>query len=173
MLGSMHAIQFNHLRHHKYFPDKTKDIEALSVGMTAFGAISIGPIFPFLLHRKALEEGNATQLTWIYLELLVNVALIFSIFMLIDNVWLQYHVIVMCIGHCLTAFFAVWTFHHDCDSLEGASRTIRNRFKAVLTYNMFYHLEHHLFPAVPTCHLHMLPNRLDEAMPKISKKYVF
>ena len=35
---------------------------------------------------------------------------------------------------------------------------------------MFYHLEHHLFPAVPTIKLPELAKRIDEVLPEIEKK---
>jgi fatty acid desaturase len=38
--------------------------------------------------------------------------------------------------------------------------------KAAITYNMFYHLEHHAFPAVPTCRLPTLATRLDTHCPQ-------
>jgi beta-carotene hydroxylase len=38
---------------------------------------------------------------------------------------------------------------------------------------MFYHLEHHLFPAVPTCNLGKLAKRLDAAAPEWSQRQVF
>jgi fatty acid desaturase len=38
---------------------------------------------------------------------------------------------------------------------------------------MFFHLEHHLFPRVPTCHLPVLAERLDQAMPDLGAKHVF
>jgi fatty acid desaturase len=31
---------------------------------------------------------------------------------------------------------------------------------------MFFHLEHHLFPQVPTAHLPLLARRLDNACPR-------
>jgi fatty acid desaturase len=37
---------------------------------------------------------------------------------------------------------------------------------------MFFHAEHHLFPAVPTGHLHVLAQRLDAAMPEVSRRQV-
>ena len=42
-----------------------------------------------------------------------------------------------------------------------------------LTYNMFYHVEHHLFPAVPTRRLPVLAQRLDEAAPEFGAQKVF
>jgi fatty acid desaturase len=38
---------------------------------------------------------------------------------------------------------------------------------------MFFHVEHHLFPAVPTCHLPQLARRLDEAAPEFTRLRVF
>lgn len=172
MLGSMHVIQINHIRHHKYFPG-TEDVEALSAQMPLIKAFLVGPFFPILLHIKAIQVANKKQLKWITLELLANVIWILSVFFLFEISWLKYHVIVMGIGQCLTAFFAVWTVHHDCDPDEFVARTIRHKFKAKITFNMFFHLEHHLFPAVPTCHLHILAQRLDKSIPDMKKKEVF
>jgi len=38
---------------------------------------------------------------------------------------------------------------------------------------MFFHLEHHLYPRVPTCHLPILAQRLDRAVPELAHKQVF
>ena len=35
------------------------------------------------------------------------------------------------------------------------------------------HVEHHLFPTVPTCHLPKLAERLDEVAPELKTKLVF
>jgi fatty acid desaturase len=53
------------------------------------------------------------------------------------------------------------------------ARTVRNRAKAFVTYNMFYHVEHHLFPAVPTRRLPVLAKRLDAIGPEFAMKKVF
>ncbi len=172
MLGSMHVVQINHLRHHKYFPDK-QDVEAISANRPAWFALLIGPIFPILLTLKAFQVANRRQLGWIIAELLANGAWIFLVFSAFDVTALKYHVVVMALGQCLTAFFAVWTVHHDCDPNTELGRTIRHPWLAKLTFNMFYHQEHHLFPAVPTCHLPILAQRLDRACPELPKKSVF
>ncbi len=78
----------------------------------------------------------------------------------------------MLIGEFFTAFFAVWTVHHDCDE-ETIARTQRSGWKNFITYNMFYHLEHHLFPAVPTIKLPELAKRIDEKAPELIKKRTF
>ncbi len=172
MLGSMHAVQVNHLRHHRFFPD-SENVEAMSAHKSAFVAFMIGPFFPLLLHHKALQVGTISQKRWIVMELSLNVLWVFSVFYLLNFEIFKYHIAVMFIAQCMTAFFAVWTVHHDCDAEQIIARTIRNDFKAKLTFNMFYHLEHHLYPAVPTCHLPLLAKRIDEAAPELIKKQVF
>jgi fatty acid desaturase len=79
----------------------------------------------------------------------------------------------MMVGECLTGFFAVWTVHHDCDPEHQLARTQRGWWKTALTYQMFYHVEHHLFPAVPTPRLPELAARLDSAMPHLRDQQVF
>jgi len=66
----------------------------------------------------------------------------------------------MVAGQCLAGFFCVWTVHHGC-SPEAIGRTERKRWLNLATYNMLLHVEHHLFPSVPTWRLHILADRLD------------
>ena len=172
MLGSMHAVQYNHLHHHKHCMSDN-DWEAVSARMKWYQALLFGPLFPLLLHWKALQHGNARQRTWIGAELLANAVWIGLVFFVLPFPFLKYHVIVMAIGQCFTAFFAVWTVHHDCDRSHFIARTLRSRFKNLISFDMFFHVEHHLYPSVPTCHLRQLSERLDEAAPELQEKQVF
>ena len=172
MLGSMHAVQINHLRHHRHCLAE-EDVEAMSVRMPAWRAVVIGPWFPLCLHHKALQVGSARQRRWIAAELMANLVWIVLVFTVFNATVLEYHVFAMALGQCLTSFFAVWTVHHDSVPDLYPARTIRNRLKAKLTYNMFYHVEHHLFPAVPTCRLPILAQRLDKAAPEFGAQKVF
>lgn len=172
MLGSMHAVQINHLRHHQHCM-QDEDIEAKSAKMRWWQALLFGPVFPFLLHHKALQVGTRTQRRWIYAELAANVVLLVLVFAVWDIQILKFHVIAMLIGQCMTAFFAVWTVHHDTEDHIYMARTVRHELKRVVTYNMFYHVEHHLFPAVPTRRLHVLAKRLDAYAPEVEIRQVF
>lgn len=172
MLGAMHAVKINHLRHHRYCMTE-EDVEAMSARMPAWKAILVGPVFPIKLHKKAFEVGNKKQRQWMKAELAANAMVLTLVFFYLDVIWLKYHFATMLLAQCLTSFFAVWTVHHDCEEHGLVARTIRNRLKAKLTYNMFYHVEHHLFPAVPTCKLHLLSQRLDEVSPELAEKKVF
>ena len=64
------------------------------------------------------------------------------VFAVFDAGPLQYHVVTMALGQCLTAFFAVWTVHHDCAHATFPARTLRHSLKVFFTYSMFYHVEH-------------------------------
>src|SRR6266446_8182927 len=58
MLGSMHAVQINHLRHHRHCME-ADDIEAMSAREPVWRAIAVGPLFPLRLHGKALAVATA------------------------------------------------------------------------------------------------------------------
>jgi len=66
-----------------------------------------------------------------------------------------------------------WTVHHDCAHAAFPARTVRHPLKARLAYSMFYHVEHHLFPTVPTCRLSILAQRMDDVAPDLGKLRVF
>src|SRR6266581_3691985 len=51
--GSMHAVQWNHLRHHRHCLAED-DIEAMGARCSAWEALLLGPRFPIRLHRAAL-----------------------------------------------------------------------------------------------------------------------
>jgi fatty acid desaturase len=55
--------------------------------------------------------------------------------------------------------------HHGCQAHEPG-RTQRGRWLNLISYSMFFHAEHHLFPAVPTAHLAELARRIDAGIPE-------
>lgn len=172
MLGSMHAVRFNHLRHHRLILGDD-DVEGRSAEMPAWGALLFGPFFPILLHVTAFRLGSNRLRATVAAELLMNVFWITLVLGVWENRALRYHVLAMAAGQCFTAFFAVWTVHHHCDRTHYLARTLRNRVKNCITFNMFLHVEHHLCPRVPTVHLPELSMRIDRAMPELKSKIVF
>ena len=167
MMASIHAVKFNHLRHHKYCLQE-EDYEGKSAKMSWWKAILYGPKHMVLIHKVTLQLGNEHYRKNVVLEMIS--ILLFTALVIVFNVkFLLYHILVMIAGELLSAFFAVWSVHHDCDE-ETIARTQRSGWKNVITYSMFYHLEHHLFPAVPTIKLPELARRIDEALPGLEKK---
>ncbi len=171
MMVSVHAVKFNHLRHHKYCLSE-QDYEGKSAKMTWYGAILYGPIHTFLIHKVTLQKGNSVYRKNVMAEL-TSIFLFVSMVFYFKIHFLTYHIIVMLIGEFLMAFFAVWAVHRDTHDNPNFARTQRTTWKNVISFNMFYHLEHHLFPAVPTIKLPELAKRIDAVLPDMEKKNTF
>lgn len=172
MLASMHAVKVTHLHHHRHCLDD-EDIEAAHTKLSWWRVLVTGPLILVRLHESAWKMASRRDRRWIALEL-VTIALIAIVAMqrwMIDAI--RWHVLAMFAGELLTGFFAVWTVHHGCDAEGQIARTQRGWMKTIISYSMFFHLEHHLFPAVPTCKLDVLATRLDRVCPEASAMRVF
>jgi fatty acid desaturase len=166
MLTAMHAVRYNHLRHHKYCL-QAGDVEGNWARMPAWKAILCGPQFVVRQHTAALRSKDRA----IIIGELAAIGIFIAASFLLHISFLRYHVLAMLTGELFSGFFAVWTVHHDCDE-EVFARTLSPRWKNRFTYNMFYHLEHHLFPRVPTIKLPVLAARIRKALPDVKLKEV-
>ena len=175
MTGSMHAVQINHLHHHRHnLTDE--DIEGFTARLAWWQALLVGAYFPLKLHRAAFRMGKPARLRWVRAELIGNAiwyAVAAWISLGLGQWWVGAFVATMWLGQCTTGFFAVWTVHHGCDETHHIARTQRGWLKNFVSYQMFHHIEHHVFPAVPTCHWPELGKRLDQAAPELRQKRVF
>lgn len=162
MLTSMHAAQFNHMRHHKYCLTEN-DLEGHISHDGFFKVLLLGFLFTLRLHKSALEKSNEVQKRWMRIELFINAAVLLVTWFVLDSDVLKVHTTLMLVFHAISPVFTVWSVHHGCQYDEFDSRTSRNAGLNFLVYNMFYHLEHHMYPAIPTCHWPELSKRLDGA----------
>jgi fatty acid desaturase len=172
LLGSNHAVQFNHLRHHRHCLGP-EDVEGVNARLPAWKALLCGPIYPLMQHWWALTKGGPRVRRWVAAELAANAAGIAAVAFWIDWRPLQYHLAFMAVGHCFTAFFAVWTTHHDTRAAPFPARTQNGRVKNWVSYRMFLHVEHHLFPQVPTRHLPALAARIAALAPDYRTRQVY
>ena len=171
MVSSLHALQATHMHHHRH-PLEDSDHEAATARMPWWKAVLTGPWFILVLNRAGYRLARPRKRGWIRLELLAIAVWLVAVFRW-GPAGLQWFTASMIAGECLTGFFAVWTVHHDCEPERQLARTQRGWWKTALTYQMFYHVEHHLFPAVPTPRLRELADRLDCAMPHLRRRQVF
>lgn len=160
MLGSNSAVAFNHLRHHRHL-GAVDDIEGACGRMTLWRVLRYGPAFPLRTHAEAWRHGGPAVRRRMRIDLALNLSMI-GASMAIASPVLRYHVAAMTVAQCLTAFFAVWITHHDCPPGQLA-RTQHAAWINLVTYNMFLHLEHHLFPGVPVRRLNVLARRIAAA----------
>ncbi|UKB81115.1 fatty acid desaturase family protein [Chryseobacterium sp. MEBOG07] len=171
MMASIHAVKFNHLRHHKFCLSE-EDYEGKSASMKWYQAILYGPKHMFLIHWITFKKANKTYRKNMMLEL-ASIAILIAVVFYFQIYFLMYHVLIMIFGEFLMAFFAVWTVHHDTHEHPDIARTQRGFWKNKFSFSMFYHMEHHLFPAVPTIKLPELAERIDKKLPELNKKQTF
>lgn len=172
MLASMHAVRVTHLHHHRHCLE-AEDVEASHVSHSWWQVLLMGPIFPIRLHAAAWRLGRPVDRRWIAAEFVFMAGILAFALASPGLPTLRLHLAAMLVGEAMTGFFAVWTVHHGCEADGQIARTQRGWLKNVLSYSMFFHLEHHLFPGVPTCKLARLAARLDRAAPDVQRMRVF
>jgi fatty acid desaturase len=149
-----------------------EDVEGSAARRSAWQTTLRGPAFAFHLNRWGWKLANPRAQRWVLVET-VSLCAIVAAIMLLDFFPLQAHVATMLIGQCFTGLFAVWSVHHGCGPEHLIARTQRRWLKNFVSYDMFHHIEHHLFPAVPTCHLPELSRRLDAVAPEYKEFTVY
>jgi fatty acid desaturase len=170
MLCSTHAIRHTHLVHHQD-PLGDGDAEGGWARLPAWKALALGILFSIRTHAEALRTGSPRTRRWVHAELAL-IAAVWLAAMASDITWLRYHVVAMIASNALVGFFAVWSVHHGCNEKGVFARTERRAWTNRLTVNLLYHVEHHLFPAVPCNHLPELARRLDLVAPEWTVKRV-
>src|ERR1043165_9859129 len=96
MIVSMHAVKFNHIRHHKYCLTE-EDYEGKSAGMSWYGAMLYGPVHMWLIHKVTLQKGNRDYRRHVLIEL-ASIAAIAALTLWLQIPFLVYHLIVMVAG---------------------------------------------------------------------------
>ncbi|MGV3773283.1 MAG: fatty acid desaturase [Verrucomicrobiales bacterium] len=158
MFASMHAVQVSHLHHHRRCLEED-DTEGAWAKYPWWQALALGPLFVVRLHITAFQRASREKRRWILFELGAIATILIGIACSGSTAWML-HASGMVFGECMTGFFAVWTVHHHCDH-DDFARTQRGKWWNLVFYNMFLHKEHHLYPQVPTAHLGILAERLD------------
>lgn len=166
MLGSNSAVAYNHLHHHRHV-GSADDLEGKAGTMPGWRVLLYGPVFPVEMHRAAWARGGPALRGRMTIDLALNL-LVIGAALTTGSAVLAFHLAAMIVAQCLTAFFAVWITHHGCEAGGTIARTQRSAMVNLVTYNMFFHLEHHLFPGVPVKRLGRLAARLDRALPTVA-----
>jgi beta-carotene hydroxylase len=166
LLESGHAYRTTHLQHHKVFP-ADGDPEGYPARISLLGAILYGPVFLARLwwwayRRNAQRPG---QRAWLVAEACLPVAVVTAGILL----WL-WHVTPAVLVYAVLAIVGSWVYplltvhlpHKNYGETPlTQTRTLRGRIIPALFLELTYHLEHHLYPQVPSHHLKELARRLD------------
>ncbi|WP_084266001.1 fatty acid desaturase family protein [Actinomadura macra] len=162
LLESGHAYRATHLQHHRTFPSDD-DPEGHPADLTALGAILYGPVFLIRLWFWAYQHSGVRQRLW----LLVEAALPFAAVGAGMLFWrgLLLYATMMIVGSWVYPLLTVHLPHrHYGDTPLTQTRTLRGRVIPALFLELTYHLEHHLYPQVPSHHLARLARRLDPVL---------
>jgi beta-carotene hydroxylase len=162
MLQSGHAFRYSHLFHHTHCLEHD-DLEGAPACMDLWHVLLAGPGYLPALWRKAVREAAPRERRWILVELTCAAG------MAATAVWASSWSFGPLL-YCALVYAGSWAYplttaylaHYKPGNkpLEKA-RTVRGALVPALFMNLTYHLEHHLYPQVPSTNLRRLALRLD------------
>ena len=160
-LRSGHAYQLTHLHHHVRFPHED-DIEADAARMPFARALLEGVVFQFRMYVWALRNPDGQQ-NWVVGEgiavLIIFVGAIAAVpYTIVPGVYVGLMIAGSWIIPLMTSYLP-----HDSEAsgVLHQTRLYRGAIARLLLFDHLYHLEHHLFPAVPHQNWARLARRLD------------
>lgn len=160
-LRSGHAYQIAHLHHHARFPHHD-DIEAEAARMSFARALLEGVIFQFRIYIWSLRNPRRRR-HWIIAEGIgVGAIVLAAIAALPWTVVPAIYVALMIAGSWLIPLATSYV-PHDAKASDRLHQTrlFRGAFIRLVAFDHLYHLEHHLYPAVPHQNWPRLARRLD------------
>ena len=160
LLGSSHAINFTHMYHHKHCMQKG-DVEGELANLPFWHALIKSPIYPIYIHIVALRDAPLAEKRWIQAELAASLLVHGSLLVWFESPISIFYGVLMLTANLSAPMVGIWAVHRQSEDSPVDARSCRSRVINILTCGMFYHAEHHLFPAVPTCHLAELAKRID------------
>jgi fatty acid desaturase len=162
LLESGHAYRTTHHRHHSTFPGDD-DPEGYPAKIGLFGALLYGPVFLCRLWWWAFLRNHGAQRLWLIAEGSIPIlALIAGILLRNTTPAVLMYVVMAIVGSWVYPLLTVYLPHKDYgDTPLTQTHTLRGHIIPALFLELTYHLEHHLYPQVPSHHLAELARRLD------------
>jgi beta-carotene hydroxylase len=163
LLESGHAYRSSHQQHHRVFPGDG-DPEGYPARLGFVAAVAYGPVFLVRLWIWAYRQGRDRG--WLLAEAAAAVLAAATAAAL----WPvtpapAVYVAGAVVGSWVYPLLTVYLPHHDFgDTPLTQTRTLRGRLLPRLFLELTYHLEHHLYPQVPSHHLAELSRRLDPTL---------
>jgi beta-carotene hydroxylase len=165
LLASGHSYRLTHLQHHRVFPGPD-DPEGDPARMTLWQAIGYGPVFLPRLWWWSFKRASKRDRRWLVAEAVWAGAVVVAGVVL----WPLTPGVVL---YALLVWGGAWVFplltvhlpHKDYgDTVLTQTRTLRGRLIPAIFLELTYHLEHHLYPQVPSHRLAELSRRLEPTL---------
>ena len=160
-LRSGHAYRAAHLHHHATYPGPG-DLEGAAARMSWYAALADGLTLQFRVWVWALRRGGKAR-PWVVGEGAACAALALgSLALLPVTPAFAVYVGLMVAGSWVIPLATSYVPHDATGADElTQTRAFRGRVASVLALEHLYHLEHHLYPAVPHQNWPELARRLD------------
>jgi beta-carotene hydroxylase len=157
LMVSGHAYRATHINHHRVFPGPD-DPEGDAARLSVLGALAAGPLHVPRIWLWAFRRARRGR-RWLVAEACVPPgALLVG---LACRPVLLYSVVAICGGWLYPLLTVRLPHAHPGDDAVHQARTLRGRLVPRLLLEQTYHLEHHLYPRVPSHKLPELARRLD------------
>jgi fatty acid desaturase len=164
LLESGHAYRTTHTQHHRLFPSDD-DPEGYPANLSMLGALCYGPVFLVRLWWWAFRRNRSrpAQRAWMIAEGIAPLAAVGAGVPLWPRApLLLVYATMMIVGSWVYPLLTVYLPHRDYgDTPLTQTRTLRGRIIPAIFLELTYHLEHHLYPQVPSHNLAELARRLD------------
>ena len=167
LMESGHAYRITHHRHHHAFPaeEEHDDPEGYPAHISLLGAIFYGPIFLVRLWLWAWEMSaeKPRQRLWLLIEgLLPWLTFVIGLAVWNTTPYLLWYVAMAIVGSWVYPLLTVYLPHKDFgDTPLTQTHTLRGTIIPAMFLELTYHLEHHLYPQVPSHNLKKLSQRLN------------
>jgi beta-carotene hydroxylase len=161
LLESGHSYRASHLQHHREFPGPD-DPEGDPARLSFWRAVLDGPLFLPRLWVWAYRRAGSAERPWLLAEAA------WALFLIVAGVLLWPWTPALLV-YCVLAVVGSWSYplltvhlpHHGYGETPlTQTSTLRGRIIPALFLELTYHLEHHLYPGVPSHHLPELSRRL-------------
>jgi beta-carotene hydroxylase len=162
LLESGHAYQMTHRQHHRLFPSP-EDLEGYPANLSFVGAVFYGPTFLVRLWLWSMARADWRGRCWLLAEGAAPFLAVAGGVALWDTTpYLLVYAVMAIVGGWSYSLLTVYLPHHDYgnDPLTQ-TRTLRGRLIPAIFLELTYHLEHHLYPQVPSHNLPELARRLE------------
>lgn len=164
LLESGHAYRVTHLRHHRVFPGPD-DPEGDPARLSLLKAVLWGPLFlPRLWYWSyARSKARGATRRWLVAEAAWALAVAATgLWLLPRSPAVLIYAALAIVGSWVYPLLTVHLPHRDYgDTPLSQTHTLRGRIVPALFLELTYHLEHHLYPEVPSHNLPELSRRLD------------
>jgi fatty acid desaturase len=164
LMESGHAYRTTHRQHHTMFPEDD-DPEGYPAKLSLLGAALYGPVFLARLWWWAFQrnQGRRDQRAWLLVEGVLPFVVVGAGLLLWGQTpYVLLYAVMAIVGSWVYPLLTVYLPHKDFgDTPLTQTHTLRGRIIPAIFLELTYHLEHHLYPQVPSHHLAELARRLD------------